>query len=306
MMTSSLPPHLVPSSVAASLPPPPPPVFPQSLPPQTSQPSSSSSSALPPPPAPSFPQLAPPRAAHPQQHRLSDPFSLSGQFSALQQLLPAGGAGLPPTNAYTLPRAPPTHGGGAGGRGHVVGGNPYLDDPQFIDPGAAAAISVSPSQASLMSTGSHQSSGSSRSLSPPIGPAHSPAQSRAHLGSMHEVEQQQQQQHHRGEPDLLQEALANKLRMRAQTIGEPPGGRTPPTAARHGTTNLEAKPPVATPTSCSSQPVVRRGPPPVAHKPPRPPSGHGLPQAGPAAPGERRRLAYLLACYFLLFFLFWH
>lgn len=62
-------------------------------------------------------------------------------------------------------------------------------------------VSVSPSE---MSLASHQSSESSRSLSPPIGPSYSPGQSRVHLDSVREADP----------GNDLQAALMNRLKQR--------------------------------------------------------------------------------------------
>ncbi len=60
---------------------------------------------------------------------------------------------------------------------------------------------MSPSEMSLIS---HQSSESSRSLSPPVGPSYSPSQSRGQLDSVRETE-----------PAIdLQTALMNRLKQR--------------------------------------------------------------------------------------------
>ena len=70
-------------------------------------------------------------------------------------------------------------------------------------------VSVSPSE---MSLASHQSSESSRSLSPPIGPSYSPGQSRTHLEAVREKEP----------PMDLQAALVNRLRQRSHSTEKDP------------------------------------------------------------------------------------
>ena len=77
---------------------------------------------------------------------------------------------------------------------------PPTPDQQY-DTMVSPAMSVSPSQASLSS---HQSTESSRSISPPVGPRSSPGQNRAHLTSLQEETP----------PTSLQAALVNKLQLR--------------------------------------------------------------------------------------------
>ncbi len=114
-------------------------------------------------------------------------------------------------------------------------------------------MSGSPSQTSLMST---LSSESSRSLSPPVGPSRSPAVSRTHLSSLQEEEPVQPA------PTNFQQALANKLRQRAQSLE----GTAPPSAS-------ENRPVIQRTPSIGSRPgppvtAKKSKPPPrVAHKP---------------------------------------
>ena len=115
------------------------------------------------------------------------------------------------------------------------------------------SMSVSPSQASLMSTSSHQSTESSRSLSPPVGPTRSPAQSRTQLVSLQEEE---------NAPSNFQLALLNNMRSRVKST-ESSDTESPPVNARSSSLGTRpAPPPVAT------RPP-RLPPPAVAQKPPR-------------------------------------
>ena len=95
-----------------------------------------------------------------------------------------------------------------------------------------------------MSTSSHHSSESSRSLSPPVGPTRSPAQSRAQLVSLQEEE---------NTPSEFQQALMNKLRMRSQSAAD----------------ESDCPPPI-NPRSFSLG--CKASPPPVLSKPSRPPA----------------------------------
>lgn len=127
---------------------------------------------------------------------------------------------------------------------------PLTDDEPMTS--LTAGLSISPSQASLMSTSSHQSTESSRSLSPPIAPSRSPAQVRTQLGSLQEEE---------NAPSVFQQALMNKLRQRTNSLeGVAPTSESPPINPR--TTSLRSRP----------SPSVSKRPPPVPQKPTRAPS----------------------------------
>ena len=77
----------------------------------------------------------------------------------------------------------------------------YEMDCMTLPYNRTSIVSVSPSEMSLVS---HQSSESSRSLSPPIGPSYSPGQSRVHLDSVREADP----------VNDLQAALINRLKQR--------------------------------------------------------------------------------------------
>ncbi|XP_064393382.1 uncharacterized protein LOC135340895 [Halichondria panicea] len=102
-------------------------------------------------------------------------------------------------------------------------------------------VSVSPSE---MSLASHQSSESSRSLSPPIGPSYSPGQSRVHLDSVREADP----------GNDLQAALMNRLKQRK--LSTETSGMIATLPRNHAP---------------NPSPMMMRGGPPVSHRPPRGP-----------------------------------
>ena len=204
--------------------PPPPPALPQApplpqpftqYPPQPPQASQfyAQPSQFPPPPLPNFPQANSGYAPPPAPNYLPPP---DNQYSAGNM------------SARPLPPVPM-----------------YNDNFELVSP----SMSVSPSQVSISS---HQSSESSRSLSPPIGPKSSPGQSRSQFGTQ-QLGSQQLVSVHEEASTSLQQALVNQLTVRHRD--------------RSHSNEAEAPHNIPRTTSLGS-----RGAPPVAHKPPRAPA----------------------------------
>ena len=131
---------------------------------------------------------------------------------------------------------------------------PPTPDQQY-ETMVSPAMSVSPSQASLSS---HQSTESSRSISPPVGPRSCPGQNKAHLTSLQEESPQ----------SSLQAALVNKLQLRQRRYSnedqqQPP----PPHSMRSASLQRGAAPPSM--VHQVTMPSLMGNAPPVAHKPPR-------------------------------------
>ena len=177
---------------------------------------------------------------HHQPHPPIPPTSMHQQFPP-----PPPPNFPPPPDAYFAP-----------GQMH---GRPLPPTPdQQYDTMVSPAMSVSPSQASLSS---HQSTESSRSISPPVGPRSSPGQNRAHLTSLHEE----------APPTSLQAALVNKLQLRQKksSLEEHHGSQHHSHNVRSATLNratAAAPPPMV---HQQTMPSMMANAPPVAHKPPR-------------------------------------
>lgn len=129
---------------------------------------------------------------------------------------------------------------------------PGAPDHQY-DMMVSPAMSVSPSQASLSS---HQSTESSRSISPPVGPRSSPGQNRPPLTSLQEE----------SGPSSLQAALVNKLqlRQRSRSIED----QQPPNIKSASLQRGAAHPSMVHQMTMPAGGMMGNAPP-VAHKPPR-------------------------------------
>lgn len=191
-------------------------------------------------PAP-FPPISTSTPSHPAQH--SPPAPPMPPQQQQQQFPPPPPANFPPPpDAYFAP-----------GQMHNRP-LPPVPDHQY-DIMVSPAMSVSPSQASLSS---HQSTESSRSISPPVGPRSSPGQNRLPLTSLQEE----------SAPTSLQAALVNKLqlRQRSRSIED----QQPPNIKSASLQRGVAPPSMVHQMTMPAAGVPMMGnAPPVAHKPPR-------------------------------------
>ena len=239
---------------------PPPPCGPS--PPQPPPPMGPPPPMAPPAAAPMVPTL-PPVAPHPpamQPHNFNQiPTSTASMNQyANPQLHPAAmnQQAFPPTSMHQQYPPPPPPNFPPPPDAYFAPGQmqnrplPPTPDQQY-DTMVSPAMSVSPSQASLSS---HQSTESSRSISPPVGPRSSPGQNRAHLTSLQEE----------SPPTSLQAALVNKLQLRQR---RPSVEEHHSHNVRSATLNRGAAPPPM--VHQQTMPSSVGNAPPVAHKPPR-------------------------------------
>jgi hypothetical protein len=232
-----------------------------------------------PPPAPPMAPVAPPMPPNFNNQQQFPPTSMgysaatsppfpptctSTPSHTTQQPSPPGGPPMPPQQQQQQFPPPPPANFPPPPDAYFAAGQmhnrplPPVPDHQYDIMMVSPAMSVSPSQASLSS---HQSTESSRSISPPVGPRSSPGQNRPPLTSLQEE----------SGSNSLQAALVNKLQLRQRSRSiedqQPPNIKFASLQRGGGVPSHPSM--VHQMTMPAGGPMMMGNAPPVAHKPPR-------------------------------------